>query len=350
MPFKDEFFEVYETLKIKFADEFEFSNAGDEANQQNILKDIIQPIYDTDIIIADLTGLNANVMYELGLAHAFNKKTIIITQNELSELPFDLKQYRVKDYNTHFKKFDELIEYLRVNLKGATDNSILFGNPVNDFLKISQLEKVEIISERELITLQEDTDKGFLDFLADIESNTEKMKNHLVEMTTEMDEMGNKIEIGSREIDRIKGNGGNGNAVFVRKETQKVAKAIDTFRIKLKPHNNAISELWDYIENDTLGLLDNKFSTSETNRQSLINFLKTLNGTRNAIKINDQKIATLMESMQSVIGIERSLSQALRFLLDDLKTYRSIMERMQFSIIKILEKSKNVVGLIDFDE
>ena len=64
MPFQDEFFEVYEMLKINFADRFEFSNAGDEENQQNILKDIIQPIYEADVVIADLTGLNANVMYD----------------------------------------------------------------------------------------------------------------------------------------------------------------------------------------------------------------------------------------------------------------------------------------------
>ena len=54
MPFKDEFFEVYEMLKTEFAESFEFTNAGDEGNQQNILKDIIQPIYEADVVIADL--------------------------------------------------------------------------------------------------------------------------------------------------------------------------------------------------------------------------------------------------------------------------------------------------------
>ena len=112
MPFQDEFFEVYEMLKINFADRFEFSNAGDEENHQNILKDIIQPIYEADVVIADLTGLNANVMYELGVAHSFNKKTIVITKDDLLSVPFDLKQYRAKDYDTHFKKFAELQEYL----------------------------------------------------------------------------------------------------------------------------------------------------------------------------------------------------------------------------------------------
>lgn len=40
MPFQDQFFEVYEMLKMQFADSFEFTNAADEGNQQNILKDI----------------------------------------------------------------------------------------------------------------------------------------------------------------------------------------------------------------------------------------------------------------------------------------------------------------------
>ena len=103
-------------LKEHFSDDFEFSHAGDEDNQQNILADIIPPIYYADIVIADLTGLNPNVMYELGIAHSFNKKTIMITRDELGCLPFDLKQYRAKDYSTHFKKFYELITYLEKNL------------------------------------------------------------------------------------------------------------------------------------------------------------------------------------------------------------------------------------------
>ena len=78
MPFADEFFESYEMLKSRFYDEFDFSHAGDEDNQQNILADIIPPIYNADIVLADLTGLNPNVMYELGIAHSLNKKTIMI--------------------------------------------------------------------------------------------------------------------------------------------------------------------------------------------------------------------------------------------------------------------------------
>ena len=136
MPFTDEFFESYEMLKEHFENEFDFSHAGDEDNQQNILADIISPIYEADVVLADLTGLNPNVMYELGIAHSFNKKTIVITKDDLRKLPFDLKQYRAKDYSTHFKKFFDLIEYLDKNLNGAISGDVVFSNPVR--IKLSR--------------------------------------------------------------------------------------------------------------------------------------------------------------------------------------------------------------------
>ena len=90
MPFTDEFFESYEMLKEHFENEFDFSHAGDEDNQQNILADIISPIYEADVVLADLTGLNPNVMYELGIAHSFNKKTIVTVSYTHLTLPTTL--------------------------------------------------------------------------------------------------------------------------------------------------------------------------------------------------------------------------------------------------------------------
>ena len=51
MPFTDDFFESYEMIKEHFNEDFEFSHAGNEDNQQNILADIIPPIYFTTSIV-----------------------------------------------------------------------------------------------------------------------------------------------------------------------------------------------------------------------------------------------------------------------------------------------------------
>lgn len=348
MPFKDEFFEVYEMLKLQFSESFEFSNAGDEGNQQNILKDIVQPIYEADVIIADLTGLNPNVMYELGLAHSFNKKTIIISQDELNKLPFDLKQYRAKDYSTHFRKFAELIEYLKTNLNGVLDNSVVFSNPVNDFLTIEGIHSCNWFEKGETV-LNDDSDKGFIDFLADIETNTEKLSAELLSMTSEMNEMTAGTNDAAKEIDRVKKTGGSGTASFVRKQSKKVAAHIDVFAKKLKDHNETISQLWDAIENSILGLVENRFAAKEENKEPLIRFFKGLFDLKKTNIANKSSISGLIESMNNNIGIERSMNQAIRFVEEDLSTYQDVIERMCASIDKILAKARFVVGDVDYE-
>lgn len=349
MPFKDEFFEVYEMLKLKFSDRFEFSNAGDEANLQNILKDIIQPIYESDVIIADLTGLNANVMYELGLAHSFNKKTIIITKDDLSSLPFDLKQYRAKDYDTHFLKFNELLEYLETNLIGAIENTVSFSNPVKDFLTIENINDITWFSDKAKIELEEESDKGFLDFLTEIETHTSSLVDTINCINKDMTEMNTSITSSTSEVQRVQSSGG-GSASFVRKESKKIAKAIGEFSEKLRDRNKSMSDLWDKIEKNTLGLLENTFASNKDNLPPLIEYLRSLYGMKISSRKSKEAVIKLRDSMEQIIGLERSMNQAARFAIGDLSTYIDNVERIESSISTILSKSKYVVGPIDFED
>ncbi len=52
----------------------------------------------SDICVADVTNKNPNVSYELGLAHALNKPTIITTQR-LEDVPFDYRHLRIVPYD-----------------------------------------------------------------------------------------------------------------------------------------------------------------------------------------------------------------------------------------------------------
>ncbi len=55
----------------------------------SITGQIIKFILDSELVLANLTGLNSNVMYELGVRHATGKHTIAITQDG-TKLPFDV--------------------------------------------------------------------------------------------------------------------------------------------------------------------------------------------------------------------------------------------------------------------
>lgn len=61
--------------------------------QEGILERIYRQIELADLIVADMTGQNPNVFYEVGYAHAKGKLCILLTQ-KAEDIPFDLKHHR----------------------------------------------------------------------------------------------------------------------------------------------------------------------------------------------------------------------------------------------------------------
>jgi hypothetical protein len=49
------------------------------------------------VVIADCTGRNPNVFYEIGIAHTLGREVILITQNN-ADIPFDLRHLRYVQY------------------------------------------------------------------------------------------------------------------------------------------------------------------------------------------------------------------------------------------------------------
>lgn len=68
---------------------------------------LLRMIREADYLIADLTGRNPNVFYELGYAQALGKKTILLTQ-DLEDVPFDLRHQRVIEYSDTVAGADRL--------------------------------------------------------------------------------------------------------------------------------------------------------------------------------------------------------------------------------------------------
>ncbi|MFZ5638240.1 MAG: nucleoside 2-deoxyribosyltransferase [Pseudomonadota bacterium] len=73
---------------------------GDEIySEQSIVQDIWKSIRTCRVMVAELSGRNPNVMYEVGLAHALGKPIILLTRKQ-DDVPFDLKSLRYVYYDT----------------------------------------------------------------------------------------------------------------------------------------------------------------------------------------------------------------------------------------------------------
>jgi|ERR1051325_34947 hypothetical protein len=66
MPFAEDFKDIFDDLISVALPDYEVVRADSRLDERNILAKIVSGIADADLIIADLTRLNANVMYELG--------------------------------------------------------------------------------------------------------------------------------------------------------------------------------------------------------------------------------------------------------------------------------------------
>lgn len=108
---------IYEAIKDATESlDIDCKRADEIYGPGNIVDDIFDLLNSCSVVIADITGLNSNVMYEVGFAQAKDKQIIFITQDELSDLPFDISHQRVLKYSNLNFGLNQLAEDLKKSL------------------------------------------------------------------------------------------------------------------------------------------------------------------------------------------------------------------------------------------
>jgi hypothetical protein len=109
MPFNPQYDDRYQAIKSTIQDlGFRCSRGDERIGSRFILSQILQEMLKSRIVIADISGRNPNVFYELGFAHALRKPVLIISQGA-EDIPFDVSALRVLIYTS--------LEDLRNNLR-----------------------------------------------------------------------------------------------------------------------------------------------------------------------------------------------------------------------------------------
>lgn len=87
---------------------------ADDYFDRVVLSDIWRQLNEAALVIADLTGDNPNVYYELGIAHALGKETLSLVQAG-GALAFDQRAFRVLEYeyaNGSVQGLDSLVSWV----------------------------------------------------------------------------------------------------------------------------------------------------------------------------------------------------------------------------------------------
>ncbi len=121
MPFDQKFDDIY-----KFGIQGAAEDVGAYAERvdeqifiDGMLDRIFNQISKADVIVADMTGRNPNVFYEVGYAHALDKLVLLLTQDS-GDIPFDLKHHQ---HTVYSGKIDLLRNDLANKLQWAITES-----------------------------------------------------------------------------------------------------------------------------------------------------------------------------------------------------------------------------------
>lgn len=123
MPFGEWFDKYYQEIYIPAIREagFEPVRADELFATGTVVEQIWEQIKKAKILLADLTDRNANVFYELGLAHAA-RKPVVFTTPKVEDVPFDLRHLRVILYDVREPEWANLLrkgvpDYLKNTIK-----------------------------------------------------------------------------------------------------------------------------------------------------------------------------------------------------------------------------------------
>ena len=113
-----------------------------------ITNQIITHILNCDLVVADLSGHNPNVFYELAVRHAAGKPTVLLIR-EGESVPFDISQNRIIFYDIHdLDKVEENKEQLINQMTRALEVSDSMDNPIKQTINLNSLASSQNPSER----------------------------------------------------------------------------------------------------------------------------------------------------------------------------------------------------------
>ncbi len=125
--------DIFNNLIKPIAEEFGYKpyRLLDDSRPGEISPQIIEALYEADLVVADLSGQNANVFYELALRHSTGKPFIHMV-DEPGSVPFDVAPLNVVPILTDgFGDVENTRKELRGQFKAVQDGKANFDHPVS---------------------------------------------------------------------------------------------------------------------------------------------------------------------------------------------------------------------------
>lgn len=288
--------------------------ADEIADPGEIPEQIFKHLRDDDVVIADLTGANANVMYELGLRHTTGKLTIQL--GERGRLPFDVSAIRTILFRRTAGGLVEARKKLSAVLSTGIEGRIDYVTATRVFLE----SHMPLSSPAQTEPSEEDS-PGFLEKVADMEQGIQELAPAMNIFNKAIASIG---EIITEEADKITAANSAGEKVRVANRTaarlspvaQEVEEAIGDFRASIEKVDPGTRFLLKRIKDE--GAVEGGESLRESVKGAAESIGNTIEGA-----------LTLSLQMRDAGEATRDLRRVNQRLSKSLRVYAELAQKVQ---------------------
>lgn len=169
---------------------------ADDINSSNmIVVDILKKIIESELAICDLSGRNPNVLYELGLRQAFNKKTVLIKDNKTENI-FDVQGFRYAQYDSALR-IDNVKNEITKFSSALKDTYDATGD-INSIVQLLEIEPAKIDTKTELTA----SDTVLFRAINELTKKVEKLSHDTaIEISTDVSPNPKHIKINNMQFD-----------------------------------------------------------------------------------------------------------------------------------------------------
>lgn len=167
----------------------------------NWLKSIVEHTHSADVVVADLTNSNPNVMWELGLRHGTSSSCTIIIAQDLIDIPSDLRGYNAFVYKRDGSDVAELGKKIAGCIQRHLDSHGVVDSPFFDHISPDQSRRRDIIFELHIEDTPLSAIEGSDDTISEANPRPQTEYEFIAQRTTGYDSSGRFDTLGWNERD-----------------------------------------------------------------------------------------------------------------------------------------------------